>query len=153
MLEKLNEVQGVDLKLDALQEERGQTPEELTIEAARKSDLEHRLERKTQERDELRRRVAANELDLKTLGQRKRDASDFSLRATTTKEASQYQNQELQFATRVQELEEDTMPLMESLESVQAEVTALQEELDTMTPEYEAMQERERERLDEIARS
>lgn len=150
MLEKLNEVQGVDLKLDALQEERGQTPEELTIEAERKSDLERRLERKTQDRDELRRRVAANELDLKTLGQRKRDASDFALRATTTKEASQYQNQELQFSTRVQELEEDTLPLMEGLESVQAEVTALQEELDTMTPAFEAMLEHERERLEEI---
>lgn len=150
MLEKLNEVQGVDLKLDALQEERGQTPEELTIEAERKRDLERRLERKTLERDELRRRVAANELDLKTLGQRKRDASDSALRATTTKEASQYQNQELQFATRVQELEEDTLPLMEGLESVQAEVTALQEELEAMTPEYAAMLERERQRLKEI---
>lgn len=150
MLEKLNEVQGVDLKLDALQEERGQTPPELIQEGERKKDLESRLERKTQDRDALRSRVAANEMDLKALEQRKRDASESALRATTTKEASQYQNQELQFATRVQELEEDTLPLLESLENVQADVTALEEELAALIPEYEALVARENDRLAEI---
>ncbi len=150
MLDKLNEVQGFDLKLDALQEERTQAPPELTQEAERKDELERRLDRRTQDRDELRRRVAANELDLKALGQRRKDASDSALRATTSKEASQFQNQELQFATRVQELEEDTLPLMESLETIQADVTALEEELAVLNPEYQAMLDTERARLAEI---
>ncbi|HKI56864.1 MAG TPA: C4-type zinc ribbon domain-containing protein [Trueperaceae bacterium] len=139
MLEKLSEVQGFDLQLDALREERAQTPPELQETRERRRDLARRLERKKQERDELRRRVASTDLELKTLQQRRKDASESSLRASSAKEASQYQNQELQFATRVQELEEDALPLMESLETVEQEVDGLQAELDELQPALDAM--------------
>ena len=139
MLEKLSEVQGYDLQLDALQEERAQTPPELLETREKRRDLVRRLERKQQERDELRKRVAATELELKTLQGRRKDASESALRASSAKEASQYQNQELQFATRVQELEEDALPLMESLETLEQEVDGLQAELDELQPTLDAM--------------
>ncbi|MEJ2666046.1 MAG: C4-type zinc ribbon domain-containing protein [Deinococcales bacterium] len=139
MLEKLSEVQGFDLQLDALHEERAQTPPELHETREKRRDLARRLERKKQERDELRRRVANTELELKTLQQRRKEASESSLRASSAKEASQYQNQELQFATRVQELEEDALPLMESLESLEQEVDGLQAELDELQPALDAL--------------
>ncbi len=139
MLEKLSEVQGFDLQLDALQEERARTPPELQETRDRRHDLVKRLERKKQERDELRKRVANTELELKTLQQRRKDASESSLRASSAKEASQYQNQELQFATRVQELEEDALPLMESLEAAENEADGLQAELDELQPALDAL--------------
>ncbi len=139
MLEKLSEVQGFDLQLDALQVERAQTPPELLETREKRRDLVRRLERKQQERDDLRKRVASTELELKTLQQRRKDASESSLRASSAKEASQYQNQELQFATRVQELEEDALPLMESLETLEQEVDGLQAELDELQPTLDAM--------------
>ncbi len=139
MLEKLSEVQGFDLQLDALQEERAQTPPELLETQEKRRDLVRRLERKKQERDELRRRVASTDLELKTLQQRRRDASESALRATSAKEASQYQNQELQFATRVQELEEDALPLMESLEAAEQEADGLQAELDELEPALDTL--------------
>ncbi len=139
MLEKLSEVQGFDLQLDALQVERAQTPPELLETREKRRDLVRRLERKQQDRDELRKRVASTELDLKTLQQRRKDASESSLRASSAKEASQYQNQELQFATRAQELEEDVLPLMENLEVLEQEVDGLQAELDELQPTLDTM--------------
>lgn len=139
MLEKLSEVQGFDLQLDALKEERSQTPPELLETREKRRDLVQRLDRKKQDRDDLRLRVANTELELKALQERRKEASESSLRASSAKEASQYQNQELQFATRVQELEEDVLPLMESLEVLEQEVDALQGELDELQPALDAM--------------
>jgi len=104
MLGELTEVQAFDLQLDALKLERGKTPPELTELTAKRDQLQTRLERKRQEVDDLRRKVNANELELKSMGERRRGAADSAMRATSVKEASQFQNQELQFATRVQEL-------------------------------------------------
>lgn len=147
MLKRLSEVQALDLQLDALEGERGQVPEELTELVARVADLESRLERKSQEVDDLRRRVNASELELKSLAERRKGAADSAMRAATAKEAAQYQNQELQFATRVQELEEDTLPLLEQLERVTAEHDELKTELDGLQPTLAELRRREEERV------
>ncbi len=150
MLEKLSEVQAFDLQIDAYREERGQTPPELIATRAKRSDLQRRLDRKKQERDELRRRVQNNELDLRSLTERRKGASEAALRASSTKEASQYQNQELQFATRVQELEEDTLPLMESLETLDNEVAELEHQLGEVQPVLDDMVAKETARVERI---
>lgn len=147
MLETLSEVQSLDLQRDALAVERGEVPAELLAARERRETLRRDLARVQQEHEALRRRVASNELDLKTLQERRKEASESALRATTSKEMAQYQNQELQFATRAQELEEDTLPLMEELEGVAATMAGLEEQLAAMTPELEALEGAERERV------
>jgi predicted nucleic acid-binding Zn-ribbon protein len=147
MLKRLSDVQALDLQIDALEGERGQVPQELTDLVARVADLESRLERKAQEVADLRRRVNASELELKTLSERRKGAADSAMRAASAKEAAQFQNQELQFATRVQELEEDTMPLLEQLERVTAEHDELKAELDGLLPTLEEMKRQEEERV------
>lgn len=150
MLGELTEVQAFDLQLDALKQERGKTPQELIDLTAKRDQLQVRLDRKRQEVDDLRRKVNANELELKAMGERKRDAADSAMRASSGKEASQYQNQELQFATRVQELEEDTLPLMESLETVTNEFDALEAELGELLPLLHEQQLAEEARVAEV---
>lgn len=150
MLERLSEVQAKDLELDALDAERAQVPPALTEKRAEKARLEARLNERTAERDELRGRVRTAEMELQALGARKKEASEASLRASTAKEAAQYQNQELQFATREQELEEDTLPLMEGLDALDATVKALEAEHAVVAPELEELEATERERLAEI---
>jgi len=147
MLETLSEVQSLDLQRDTLAVERGEVPAELLAARERRETLRRDLAKVQQEHEALRRRVASNELDLKTLQERRKDASESALRATTSKEMAQYQNQELQFTTRAQELEEDTLPLMEELEGVAATMMGLEEQLATMTPELEALETAERERI------
>src|SRR5690606_40382682 len=78
---------------------------------------------------------------------RRKSAADSAMRAASAKEAAQYQNQELQFATRVQELEEDTLPMLEQLDRLTAEHDELKAELDGLTPVLADMRPQEAERV------
>lgn len=147
MLNRLAEVQAMDLELDGLREERGEVPQELVSAEERKVALEGSIAVKREERDLLRRRVNESELELKSMEELRRNASANALRAQTPKEASQYQNQELQFGTRVQELEEDTLPLMEKLDEVAAEVESLESDLNELLPQLEELLAAEEERV------
>lgn len=150
MLDRLNDVQTRDLKLDSLRVEMDEVPSDLVAVRQQKSELEEYLQQKRKEREGLRRKVSQNEFELEELEQGRRRASEGSLRASSSKEASQYQNQELQIATRIQELEEDTLPLMESLDSVSAEVGDLEEELAELEPNLQALTEQEEARSEMI---
>lgn len=146
-MKKLSDVQSHDLQLDRLRDERGETPPELLETRTKKKELEAELARRKLERDAVRTRVNKNELELKALDARRKDASEAALRADSAKEASQYQNQELQFATRVQELEEDTMPLLEELDRMNAAIEALAEELAELEPVLAELSTTEEERV------
>lgn len=150
MLKRLSDVQALDLQIDALEQERGQVPPELKELNERLEDLETRLARKAEEVDDLRRRVNTNELDLKAMSERRKNAADSAMRASSPKETAQFQNQELQFATRVQELEEDTLPLLEQLDQRTEEQAALQAEVDEVTPNLAEMRRQEEERVAEV---
>ncbi len=150
MLETLSEVQGLDLERDALAAARGETPQGLLTSRIRRSELERERDRVKVDHDDLRKQVAAADLELKSLQERRKSASASALRAATAKEMSQFQNQELQFATRAQELEEDALPLMERLEARATELAALQEQLDELAPELDALEELERARVADV---
>lgn len=150
MLEKLSNVQSKDLELDALETEKGQTPQELLDTQAKRENLERKLAEKRQALNEVRKAIRANELELSGLQARRKSATESALMATSAKEASQYQNQELQFATRVEELESDTLPIMERAESLQAEVDALEGELGEVEPLLQSLTEQERTRVSAI---
>ncbi len=150
MLEQLSEVQRLDLELDALDSERADVPSALVeIRLARKA-LEERIAGLVSERDALRLRVRQADTELQGLRDRVKEASESALRADTAKEAAQYQNQEMQFSTRAQELEEDTLPAMEELEALETLVDELQGQHAELVPKHEGLEAKEKERLDEI---
>jgi uncharacterized protein len=151
MLDTLSEVQALDLQRDALALERQSVAPELTAARTDRNALVRERDRVASEHEALRRQVATNELDLKSLQDRRKDASESALRASSNKEMAQYQNQELQFANRAQELEEDTLPLMESLEQLAGELAALEAQLAAQAPELEGLEQRERERLADLS--
>lgn len=152
MLETLHDVQAFDLQLDTLNAEKANVPPELTEIQEQKRDLERKLERKLQEREALRRRVSSTELELQSLTTRRKSASDSALRAQSAKEASQYQNQEIQFATRVQEVEDDLMPLMEAFETASGEAEELERQVRELEPILDDLEKSERARVEEIER-
>ena len=156
MLQTLSEVQALDLELDALATERELTPPLLIEVRERHRALESELARRSAELEALRQRLSENELELASLQERRKAAAASALRASTAKEASQFQNQELQLATRLQELEDDTMPLLEEQESRQAGVEELEAQLAELRPDLDTLEAEERERLasmDERVRS
>lgn len=150
MLQTLSEVQALDLELDALATERGQIPPALVEARTRRAALDTQLEQRRSELDALRKRIQENELELGALQERRKSAAESALRAATGKEASQYQNQELQFATRLQELEEDTVPLLEEQEARLEGVRALEADVATLLPELDALEAAERSRVEAI---
>lgn len=150
MLDRLSEVQALDLQRDALALERGEVPGDLTAAREHRDALRHELARVRAEHDALRRRVASNELDLKALQDRRKDASESALRAASTKEMAQYQNQELQFATRAQELEEDTLPLMEELEGVAERMAQLEAQVAEAEPQLATLEAAEEARVADV---
>ena len=147
MLKTLSEVQALDLELDAVAAEREQTPPELIEARSRQQALLADLDQRRHELEALRRRLSANELELASLQERRKSAAESALRAGSAKEASQYQNQELQLATRLQELEDDTMPLLEEQETRQAGVEQLEAQLAALRPEVEPLEADEEARL------
>lgn len=134
MLDALNEVQIRDLELDAILQERRDVPTDLVDVRAQHDDLAARLMAARHERDDVKAQVKVVEGDLGAIGERRKAASEASLRADSAKEVAQYQNQELQFATRQQELEEDALPLMERLERCEERVAGLEEEWNVLDP-------------------
>lgn len=135
MLDKLSQVQLRDLDLDTLREEKGRTPEDLIAAREREEALQTRLAQTEARFSEVRQEVNRNELEIKTLNERRESAANAAIAAGPTREAAQYQNQELQFATRVQELEDDTLPLMERMEGLENEVAELKEALAELGPQ------------------
>ncbi len=150
MLETLNQVQRRDLSLDTLLEEKGQTPGELLELRERLDRLQAELAEAVRRYDALRKEVNQSELELKALDERRKSSAQGALEAATSKEASQYQNQEMQFATRYQELEEDTLPLLERLEVLEGEVDRLRGDVEDLEPELERVTRAEEDRVAQV---
>lgn len=150
MLEKLFSVQQKDLEIDNISSELKLTPKELTETQEQFLNLVDRLESNQDRYAELRKESKAIEIEIADLESRRQASSDSSLTALTNKEASQYQNQALQFATRIQELEEDVFPILEKMEVLQEKVDSLKEEHDQLKPVLEDLQETEKLRIEEI---
>jgi len=134
MLDKLSKVQARDLELDVLAKERQETPEELVEATNKQASLEQHLETVQAKFDDIRRRADANQLELDSLEERRKAAADAALMAESSKEASQYQNQEIQLANRYQELEQDTFPLLSVQEDLDGQLGTLKTEIDELKP-------------------
>jgi predicted nucleic acid-binding Zn-ribbon protein len=147
MLDLLRRLQTFDLDIDVLEDEKGKTPEELTQARQKHHELEQQLQSVNEKHAAVRASVRENELELANLGGLKDAAAKAAFEASSSKEASQYQNQELQFTTRLQELEEDTLPLMERLETLEANVAALKEEVVALEPELAEFEQQEQARI------
>ncbi|MEZ4607947.1 MAG: hypothetical protein R2865_14445 [Deinococcales bacterium] len=134
MLDKLNAVQAHDLDIDVLVKQKGDTPQELIATQQKKEQLVLQLADLAQRYEALEQRINQNHLEMQSLEERRKAAAEAAFRSASGKEASQYQNQEIQFATRYQELAEDTDPLMASYEGLEQEINSLKSELDTLNP-------------------
>ncbi len=150
MLEKLNEVQTRDLSLDVFEGEKLKVPQALTDLQAETEALGRKLADRRDKHQDLAKQVRASELEMAALSERRKAAATSALEAESNKEASQFQNQEMQFATRLEELEADTLPLMERLEQMGNEVAGLEEKMNELQPRLEDMIAEEKARIEGI---
>jgi uncharacterized protein len=150
MLEKLTEVQTHDLSMDALETEKLKTPQALTDLKAEVEALQRKLADRQGKYQEVAKQVKSNDLEMGALSERRKSATASALQAQSSKEASQYQNQELQFATRLEELEADTLPFMERMEQLGEEVAGLEGQLGELNPNLAEMIAQEAARVQDL---
>jgi predicted nucleic acid-binding Zn-ribbon protein len=136
---RLSEVQSRDLELDSLGHEKEQTPPELITSRSSREALLVQLDAERAELDEKRQKLNSTDLELGVFGERRKAAADAALRAESSKEASQFQNQELQLGNRIQELEEDMLPLLEKIEKLENDISGLEGQLAVLEPEIEQL--------------
>jgi uncharacterized protein len=150
MLEKLNEVQTMDLSLDTFETEKLKVPQALIELQAEVEALQRKLTDRRDKHNEVAKQVRASELEMGALSERRKSAAASALQADSNKEASQFQNQELQFAARLEEMETDVLPLMERMEGLGAEVADLEEKMNELKPRLEDLVAEERARVEGI---
>jgi uncharacterized protein len=153
MLEKLSEVQTRDLSLDVFEGEKLKVPQALIELQAETEALGRKLADRRDKYQDVAKQVRASELEMGALSERRKAAAASALEAESNKEASQFQNQELQFATRLEELEGDTLPLMERMELLGGEVAGLEEQFNELQPRLDTMIAEEKARLEGIEAS
>jgi uncharacterized protein len=153
MLEKLNEVQTMDLSLDSFDAEKLKVPQTLTDLQAEVEALQRKLADRREKHNDVAKQVRSSELEMGALSERRKAAAASALQAESNKEASQFQNQELQFAARLEEMETDVLPLMERMEQLGAEVASLEEKMNELKPRLEQLEAEERARVEAIEAS
>ncbi len=147
-LQELFQLQEKDLELDRLRAEIEKLPPEL-------AELRNTWEQKIDQLTELKERLKAvrrdyekNDLELKDLSQKKSKAQAEQLQAESAREATQYENRIQQLSTRIDELTELTLPLIEEMERLEAAIQALEEELAGLKPELDRLEEENRARVE-----
>ncbi len=149
-LAELYQLQEEDLELDRLQQEMERVPPELAELRAR---WEHRIDELTELKERLRgvqKEYERNDLELKDLTQKRSQAQEEQLQASSSREATQYENRIQQLSTRIDELTELTMPLVEEMERLEAEIDALEQELAALKPELERLEAENTQRVQAI---
>ena len=100
-------------------------------------DLEAKLVDVQATYDKLSKEISSNQLEIGSIEQRYKEAERAAHESSNSKEVSQYQNQAHQFRTRIEELEEDTLPLMEDQEELSLEIKNFKDELTALAPKVQ----------------
>ena len=152
-LQELFQLQEKDLELDRLRAEIEKLPPEL---AELRATWEQKIDQLTELKEALkavRRDYERNDLELKDLSQKKSKAQAEQLQAESAREATQYENRIQQLSTRIDELTELTLPLIEEMERLEAAIAALEAELAELEPELDRREEETRARVEGLEAS
>ncbi len=143
-LERLNAVQVLDIELDRLHQQEASIPDDLRDSRLEKERLETVLTTTRDSHAAVRRKVSEADLELRDLTAKREKARTDQHAATSAKEQSQYENLIQQLSGRIDELEGDSLPLVERMEQLNGEVKSLEAELSALEPklvELEGMDE------------
>lgn len=138
-LELLGTIQAMDLELDKLRLDEDSVP--ATLRGARddRDRLNIQLESVRAGHLATRKRLSAADLELKDLTA-KRERSRADQRTGNAKEQSQYESVILQLSGRIEELENDSLPLVDTLEGLQSQIAALESELRDLEPQLKELE-------------
>jgi uncharacterized protein len=149
-LERLNIVQTLDSELDALKLEEASIPSDLKAAREEKLRLETDLARTREDHGVVRREYSSADLELKDLSAKREKSRQDQKQATSAKEQSQYESVIMQLSGRIEELENDALPLVERLEALDAKIVGLETELSELLPKLEHLEHLDQTRIGAI---
>lgn len=151
MLERLFEVQRLDLEIDDLTRARDQIPEDLRAARTRAAELEAGLRDARQERDQIRRRTDAYELDIRDIAAKKKKAETDARESDRPKLITQYESLILSLKDRIDELENEALPLIEMLDATTKRVAEIEAGIAESKPILGRLEEENRQRVARLA--
>ena len=139
-LGRLNEVQALDTELDRLKLDETSIPGDLRAARDERARLDAALARTREQHSAVRRGVNDADLELRDLTAKRDKARADQRGSQGAKEQTQFENLIQQLSGRIEELEDASLPLVERMEELAAEVAGLEGELAALMPRLEELE-------------
>ena len=139
-LELLGTIQAMDLELDKLRLDEDSVPATLRGARDERDRLGNDLEGVRAAHGATRKALSAAELELKDLSAKRDRATADQRTAGNAKEQSQYESVILQLSGRIDELENDSLPLVDQLEGSQRQIAAFESNLRDLEPQLKQLE-------------
>ncbi len=149
-LERLQAVQNMDLEIDRLKFEEESIPGDLANARSEKIRLEREIAKNMENLAQLRRQVNEADLELRDLGAKRDRAKEDQKSSGSAKEQTQYENMIQQLSGRIEEIENDSLPVVEKQEAADGVVKNLQNELEALLPKLTDLEGIDEERIKEL---
>ena len=149
-LELLGTLQAMDLELDKLRLDEDSIPGELKTARDDKIRLNTRLEKLRQEHLAVRRKLSEAELELSALGEQLKRAEHDQQHSSSAKEQGQYASRVVSLRGEINDLTDDSLPLAEKLDELNAQIEDIGTELDDLEPRLKHLESLDDDRIAEL---
>ena len=139
-LELLGTIQAMDLELDKLRLDEDSVPANLRGARDDRDRLNTELEGVRAAHLATRKGLSAADLELKDLTAKRDRARADQKAAGNAKEQSQYESVILQLSGRIEELENDSLPLVDKLDASQSQIASLESNLRDLEPQLKELE-------------
>jgi len=146
-LADLYTLQEHDQELDRIKEEQAQLPPELVEAREKWASLSDKLAHLREQYVTLQREYQQNDLEIKDLAAKRKQAEDEQLLSTSVREQTQFENRIQQLSTRIDELTELTMPILEEMERLGEQIKEIEAQVAELKPELDSLEAANAERV------
>lgn len=126
---ELFQLQEMDKELDLIRDEQNRLPESLVAIRSARFALLEQLARLEELILDLQRRYREGDLEIADFTQKRDQAKSDQNRAESAREQTQYENRIQQLSARIDELTEQTLPLLDEIERLEAQVGEVKADL------------------------
>lgn len=144
---ELFQLQEIDRELDLIRDEQARLPGSLLAIRAGRAELLEQLARLEEAVLERHRRYRDSELEIADLSQKLEQAKIDQNHSSGTREQTQYENRIQQLSTRIDELTESTLPLVDEIEALEAKMAEVKNQLAELEVEWKFEEESNDQRI------
>ncbi len=150
VMDRLIELQDLDLTFDRLKKKIDEIPDQIEERSQKLDDLERKIEEKKEEAKQLQKKLDRKNLKLEELREEKAELKNKLLDADTNKQYAGIQEEIGHVETNEEQAEEQALELMERHEACEETINELERELEEEESKLESFREQCDERMEEL---